>query len=58
MKVYVITSEYWNGEYDVRSVAWVMASKEAAEARVESLNEFAKSAYSTRYEVEEMELEQ
>lgn len=57
MKVYIVVVENWNGETDVKSVAWVMSSENAANERANALNSKNLSAYSPIYSVEEWEVE-
>lgn len=60
MQVYVIMVDSYNGVDDPSriSVAWIMTSKEKAEARVKSLNATRLSDYSPAYFIEEMEVEE
>jgi hypothetical protein len=56
MKVYLVMSESWNGEYDYAAVYAAYANKEAADFFVNRLMSVPRGPYSTRYWVDEIEV--
>lgn len=60
MQVYVVMMDSYNGEDEPSriSVAWVMASEEKANARINDLNAARQSSYSPFYFLDTYEVEE
>lgn len=56
-KVYVVTANSWNGEYDAVSVAKVFTNEADAKKWVDEQNAKRTSSYSTSYEYEDYTVE-
>lgn len=56
MKVWVVTSNSWNGDHDAVGVSEVFASEEAAKRYCEENKRSEGSTYGTTYDYEEYEV--